>query len=104
MSSLVIPSPESLSGRWTVADAGNSCEIYLKAQRLEQANGYRLDVSSNCTPHVLPQQPEAWRPRPDGIALLDKDGLTILFFAQEGDHYRSQIWEKTGKILKREDG
>ncbi|MDU3787792.1 MAG: AprI/Inh family metalloprotease inhibitor, partial [Serratia marcescens] len=50
---------------------------------------------------VLPQEPVAWRPAPDGIALLDKDGLTVLFFSQEDDHYRSQIWAETGKILKR---
>ncbi|MBU3895652.1 protease inhibitor Inh/omp19 family protein [Serratia rubidaea] len=99
--SLVLPSPALLSGLWTIIEQGNSCDIHLKTERFEQANGYKLSVSPNCMGEVLPERPEAWRPTPDGIALLNKEGVTVLFFSQEGDHYRSQIWARTGKILSK---
>lgn len=98
-SSLVLPSPKSLAGQWTVVDKANSCDVHLKAESFEQANGYKLTVSPACTQDVFPEAPEAWRPTPDGIALLARDGRTLLFFSQEGEHYRSQIWEETGKVL-----
>jgi hypothetical protein len=100
-SSLVLPSVGSLSGQWTVTDESNSCTIHLSAENVESANGYRLSVSPNCAHAVLPEATVAWRPTPDGIALLDSDGLTVLFFSREGEHYRSHIWEHAGKILKR---
>jgi len=100
-SSLVLPSAETLSGQWTVSDKSKSCVVQLNAESVESAGGYSLKFLSDCMPDVLPQEPVAWRPAPDGIALLDKDGLTVLFFSQEDDHYRSQIWAETGKFLKR---
>lgn len=100
-SSLVLPSAETLSGQWTVSDKSKSCVVQLNTEGVESAGGYSLKFLSDCTPDVLPQEPVAWRPAPDGIALLDKEGLTVLFFSQEDDHYRSQIWVETGKILKR---
>ncbi|CBJ48041.1 protease inhibitor [Erwinia amylovora ATCC 49946] len=100
-SSLVLPSAASLSGQWTVVDKSSSCDVQLTAERFEAANGYKLSISPGCDPSVLPETPEAWRPAPDGIALLNGDGLTVLFFSREGEHYRSQIWQQTGKILKK---
>jgi len=100
-SSMALPSAESLSGEWTVVDKTQSCVVHLSAQSVESANGYQLRVLPNCSQDVLPQAPVAWRPTPDGIALLDNAGLTVLFFSQEGEHYRSQIWDSAGKILKR---
>ncbi|ECI4012244.1 protease [Salmonella enterica subsp. salamae] len=100
-SSLVLPPAGSLSGQWTVTDESNSCIIQLSAESVESANGYQLSVSPNCAHAVLPETTVAWRPTPDGIALLDKDGLTVLFFSREGEHYRSQIWDNSGKVLKR---
>ena len=100
-SSLVLPSAESLSGQWTVTDESNSCSLHLSAESVESANGYKLRVLSICSPEVLPQIPSAWRPAPDGIALLDNEGLTVLFFSREGEHYRSQIWDNSGKVLRR---
>ncbi len=100
-SSLVLPFAESLSGQWTVTDKSNSCIIQLSAESVESVSGYRLNVSPNCVHPVLPEATMAWRPSPDGIALLDSDGLTVLFFSWEGEHYRSQIWDNSGKVLKR---
>lgn len=100
-SSLVLPSAGSLSGQWTVTDESNSCTLHLRAESVESANGYKLSILSSCSPEVLPQVPAAWRPTPDGIALLDSDGLTVLFFSREGEQYRSQIWDDSGKVLKR---
>ncbi|EBL6669115.1 protease, partial [Salmonella enterica] len=54
-----------------------------------------------CKHIVLPELPAAWRPAPDGIDLLNHDGMSILFFSQDGESYRSNIWDKQGKILKR---
>ncbi|MFI0488239.1 MAG: protease inhibitor Inh/omp19 family protein [Yersinia sp. (in: enterobacteria)] len=102
-SSLVLPTPESLSGQWTVVEQANSCVVHLRAESFKQANGYKLSVSPNCAHDLLPEATEAWRPTPDGIAFLDRDGLTVLFFSREGEHYRSQIWEETGKVLKKKE-
>ncbi|MFZ4835294.1 AprI/Inh family metalloprotease inhibitor [Rouxiella sp. Mn2063] len=100
-SSMVLPSAESLSGEWTVADKAQSCVVHLSAQSDQSANGFQLRLLSDCPHDVLPQAPVAWRPTPDGIALLDKEGLTVVFFSQDGEHYRSQIWDSAGKILTR---
>lgn len=100
-SSLILPSPESLSGHWTIVDKKNECDIYLKTERFEQANGYKLIASSTCVPDIFSEIPDAWRPEPDGIALLNKDGVTLLFFSREDEHYRSRVWECTGAILKK---
>lgn len=99
--SMVLPSVESLAGQWRIIDRENSCDIHLKAEGFEPASGYKLSISSDCVPNILPETPEAWRPTPDGIALLNRDGLTTQFFSREGEHYRSQIWGNTGKILER---
>lgn len=100
-SSLVLPSADSLSGQWTLTDESNSCIIQLSAESDKSANGYQLSVSPNCAHAILPETAVAWRPAPDGIALLDREGLSVLFFSREGEHYRSHIWERAGKILKR---
>ncbi len=100
-SSLVLPSVGSLSGQWTVTDESNSCIIQLSSEIVESANGYRLSVSPDCAHEILPEPTMAWRPTPDGIALLDNDGLTVLFFSREGEYYRSQIWDNSGKVLER---
>ncbi|USQ47703.1 protease inhibitor Inh/omp19 family protein [Serratia marcescens] len=70
-SSLVLPSAETLSGQWTVSDKSKSCVVQLNAESVESAGGYSLKFLSDCTPDVLPQEPVAWRPAPDGIALLE---------------------------------
>ncbi|EFO1665478.1 AprI/Inh family metalloprotease inhibitor [Escherichia coli] len=100
-SSLVLPPADSLSGQWTVTDKSNSCIIQLSTESVESANGYRLSISPSCGYVGLPEATVAWRPMPDGIALLDCDGSTVLFFSREGEHYRSQIWDNSGKVLKR---
>ncbi|HAT3781507.1 AprI/Inh family metalloprotease inhibitor [Serratia marcescens] len=98
---LLLPSAISISGHWTITDKSNSCTIHLSEENVESANGYKLIILSTCSPEILPQVPVAWRPTPDGIALLDQDGLSVLFFSREGMHYRSHIWERTGKVLKK---
>lgn len=100
-SNQVLPSAKSLSGQWTIIDKSDKCIIHFSSERLNFINGYKLSTLSNCPYNVLPQYPAAWRPTPDGIALLDHNGLTILFFSREGDIYRSQTREPTGKILEK---
>ncbi len=78
-SSLVLPSAETLSGQWTVSDKSKSCVVQLNTEGVESAGGYSLKFLSDCTPDVLPQEPVAWRPAPDGIALLDKEGADCTF-------------------------
>nr|WP_071819507.1 protease inhibitor Inh/omp19 family protein [Erwinia sp. Ejp617] len=79
-SSLVLPSAASLSAQWTVVDKSSSCVVQLTAERFGAANGYKLSISPGCAPTAIPEITEAWRPAPDGIALLNRDGLTVLFF------------------------
>lgn len=99
--SLFLPSPESLAGEWVIIDDGKSCHITFSSDKVENINGYKLLVNSPCKHIVLPELPAAWRPAPDGIDLLNHDGMSILFFSQDGESYRSNIWDKQGKILKR---
>ncbi|ECY4325432.1 protease [Salmonella enterica subsp. enterica serovar Enteritidis] len=100
-SNLILPAAKSMAGQWTLTDKSNECTMIFSTQRLEWINSYKLSVLSDYSHDVLPQVPVAWRPAPDGIALLDSAGLAILFFSREGEHYRTQIWEPTGKILEK---
>ncbi|EHE5688046.1 AprI/Inh family metalloprotease inhibitor [Salmonella enterica] len=100
-SSLILPSPVSLSGHWIVVDKINECDIYLGGERIEQANGYKLIFSSPCTFDIFSEIPEAWRPAPDGISLLNRDGRTVLFFSRENENYSSRVWECSGIMLKK---
>ncbi|SMP75670.1 Protease inhibitor Inh [Serratia sp. CC22-02] len=42
----------------------------------------------------------AWRPAPDGIALLRADGSTLAFFSRDGDLYRNQLGADDALTLK----
>lgn len=79
-SNLILPAAKSMAGQWTLTDKSNECTMIFSTQRLEWINSYKLSVLSDYSHDVLPQVPVAWRPAPDGIALLDSAGLAILFF------------------------
>ncbi|WP_262409923.1 protease inhibitor Inh/omp19 family protein [Escherichia albertii] len=101
--SLMIPSVESLSGKWTISHKSAICSIYLGTKDVPLANGYELNISLHCDHKIFKKKPVAWRPAPDGIAILDENGATISFFSKEGEHYRSRIWDKSGDILMRNE-
>ncbi|NDJ55950.1 AprI/Inh family metalloprotease inhibitor [Enterobacteriaceae bacterium 4M9] len=103
-SSLVLPSAGSLAGQWVITDKGVSCRVRLETQEMSSANGYALTLLTPCPEQLLPASSVAWRPAPDGIELLAHDGSSTVFFSREGNHYRSDIWNDTGKILKRKAG
>lgn len=83
--SLVLPSASSLAGVWQLSDDHTAVQIELSAISNLAANGYVLRDKSHILPGMVESKIAAWRPEPDGIALLDAEGSTILFMAKVSD-------------------
>lgn len=99
-SSLVLPTAQSLAGQWQVADAEQQCQIVFSASEQSETNGYQLVDQQGCLKKVLAAEVVGWRPAPDGIALLQADGSTLVFFSRDGDIYRNQLGAADGLTLK----
>lgn len=99
-SSLVLPTAQSLAGQWQVTDAEQQCQIEFLASEQSATNGYHLVDSQDCLKKVLTAEVVGWRPAPDGIALLQADGSTLVFFSRDGDIYRNQLGAGDGLTLK----
>lgn len=82
--SLKMREAPDIAGRWLVQTAGKSCEIVLTAQRIEEANAWRLDDPSRCLASLIPGV-AGWRPSPEGIELAGADRLTLLVFTATGE-------------------
>lgn len=99
-SSLILPTAQSLAGQWQVADAEQQCQIVFSASEQSETNGYQLVDQQGCLKKVLAAEVVGWRPAPDGIALLQADGSTLVFFSRDGDIYRNQLGAADGLTLK----
>lgn len=99
-SSLILPTAQSLAGQWQVADAEHQCQIAFLASEQSETNGYQLVDRQGCLKKVLTAEVVGWRPAPDGIALLQADGSTLVFFSRDGDIYRNQLGADDGLTLK----
>lgn len=87
-SSLSLPSATSLAGNWLIEHDKKNCVVTLSHTSLPQANGYQFaKVGDNCADIVVPET-VAWRPEPDGIAFLNADGATLMFFSGYEPHFR----------------
>jgi hypothetical protein len=103
-SSLVLLSATDLAGSWTLQQdaASASCELQLRADSVEAANGYALGGDTECVNQWLAGELQAWRPTPAGIALLKADGLTLLLLSRQGsDDYQGQHADGAKLVLRR---
>jgi len=87
-SSLSLPSATSLAGNWLIKNDKKNCVVTLSHINLPEANGYQLfKGDDNCGDVIVPDT-VAWRPEPDGIALLNAHGSTLMFFAGYKTHFQ----------------
>lgn len=100
-SSLPIPNPRDLVGEWVLSDAQRFCGIHLWIDEMPQANGFKLTVDAQAGICNFNMDAVAWRPAPDGIALLDQEGATLIFLSQEVGGFRSDISSDRGLRLQR---
>lgn len=96
-----LPHPKDLVGDWVVFDATRFCAIHLWIDDAPQANGFKLTIDPQLGTCNFGMAAVAWRPASDGIALLDHEGSTLMFFSQEAGGYRSDIASDTGMQLRR---
>lgn len=96
-----IPLPDTLKGDWVVLIGNCSCNITLSTAAMPEANGLKLTANETQGDCKLIKNAVAWRPYPDGISLIDKEGANIIFFSRDKEIYRSEIYGDTGFILKR---
>ncbi len=96
-----LPLPKDLAGDWVLLDARRSCAIHLWVDEIPQANGFRLTADMDPLACNFSMNAVAWRPAPDGIALLDGEGSTLIFFSREANGYRSDIASDAGMRLQR---
>ncbi|MHA7844874.1 AprI/Inh family metalloprotease inhibitor [Serratia sp. D1N4] len=86
-SSLVLPTAQSLAGQWQITDRQQQCQVEFLASEQQGANGYQLRDREHCLKTLFAAEVVGWRPAPDGIALLQADGSTWVFFSRMGDVY-----------------
>lgn len=86
-SSLVLPSAQSLAGQWQLTDRQQQCRVEFLAGEQQGVNGYQLRDREHCLKNRFAAEVVGWRPAPDGIALLQADGSTWVFFSREGAVY-----------------
>lgn len=96
-----MPHPRDLVGEWVLSDAQRICGIHLWIDEIPQANGFRLTVDAHAGICNFHMDAVAWRPAPDGIALLDQEGTTLIFLSQQAGGYRSDITSDRGMRLQR---
>ncbi|WP_315129062.1 AprI/Inh family metalloprotease inhibitor [Comamonas antarctica] len=99
-----VPLARDLAGDWVLSDAGRSCAIHLWIDEIPNANGYRLTVDTCPEACNFSMNAVAWRPAPDGISLLDREGSTLIFFSREANGYRSDIASDAGMRMDRKPG
>jgi hypothetical protein len=98
---LPIPLPDTLKGEWVVLTGDCLYDIGLLTDEMPEANGLKLKTNTPKENCKLLINAVAWRPYPDGISLLDKEGSTIVFFSRDKEIYRSEISGNSGFTLKR---
>lgn len=86
-SSLVLPTAQSLAGQWQVADGQQQCRVEFLVSEQQGTNGYELRDREQCLKNLFAAEVVGWRPAPDGIALLQADGSSWVFFSREGEVY-----------------
>lgn len=98
---LPIPLPSSLKGDWVVLAGDSLCNVTFFTDEIPEANGLKLTVNNPPEDCKLLTKAVAWRPYPDGISIIDKEGSNIIFFSRDKEIYRSEIYGNSGFILKR---
>lgn len=84
-----------------VFDGGNSCGVNFSTEIFAEADGLKLEVDHKSAGCNFLEGAVAWRPSPDGVSLLDQDGMTVILFSAENGVYRSEVFGETGAVLKR---
>jgi len=87
-SSLALPAATSLAGDWVIAHNQKNCEVILSDARHPESNGYQLTITGDDCGETIAADTVAWRPEPDGIALLNAHGSTLMFFAGYKTHFQ----------------
>lgn len=98
--SLVLPKAQSLSGRWIVSDGERLCLVVLQSNELTEIDAYEMVIGTSCDKSIFSLPPAAWRPAPDGIALVGSAGETLMFFSKEGVEYRYRINGDSYMVLR----
>ena len=87
----ILPEPSQLTGDWVISGADTSIVVGLSARPAALragAQAWTLELRSGALESVGLEAARAWRPAPDGIALVADDGATVAFFSAEGaDRY-----------------
>jgi hypothetical protein len=83
-SSLRLASPAELAGAWNVYPAGQ--EHQPCALTLVEA-GETMTGDLACVGRLLGGQPATWFPTPDGIALVDANGDTLLHMGRQHEGF-----------------
>ncbi|EJG5926553.1 AprI/Inh family metalloprotease inhibitor, partial [Salmonella enterica] len=87
------------TGDWNIKYNITSCKVKLEKELLKKIGGYKINIQSDCFRDIFYESPVAWRPAPDGIALLNSVGDMIIFLSRDGESYRSNVWSDKGLLL-----
>ncbi|WP_083181326.1 protease inhibitor Inh/omp19 family protein [Pseudomonas floridensis] len=87
--SLKLPSPAELSGKWRLfmqAQPGEACELHLSTDNPQ------LGGDPACAARWLNETPTGWFPTPDGLAFTGKEGSGLVHFNHLGSqHYQARL-------------
>ncbi len=84
--SLKLPSPAELSGKWRLfaqARPSEACELQLNT------DAPQLGGDPACASRWLSDTPTGWFPTPDGLAFTDKEGSGLVHF----NHMGNQLYQ-----------
>ncbi|MBP0951820.1 protease inhibitor Inh/omp19 family protein [Pseudomonas alliivorans] len=84
--SLKLPSPAELSGKWrlfTQAQPSEVCELQLNT------DAPQLGGDPACATRWLSETPIGWFPTPDGLAFTGKEGTGLIHF----NHMGNQLYQ-----------
>lgn len=90
-----LPDATELAGDWRIEGQGGlDCDLVLDASvmRFEGAQAPAHDLTA-ATRRLTPMglgEVRAWRPSPDGIALLRDDGSLVVFLNRNGTAYEGR--------------
>lgn len=82
----ILPEPVQFAGDWVISAAEVSVAVTLSTRPAAASAGapaWALETRGSLEALGL-RSARAWRPAPDGIALVAADGATVAFFSTEG--------------------
>lgn len=83
-----LPEPAQLAGTWVIVAGERAVTVSLSTNPAEigdiGAPAWVLGARSGALEALGLEPAIAWRPAPDGIALVAADGVTVVFFSADG--------------------